>query len=76
MIDPAIFDGDPPVREDGKCVVCLKDRKPERSKRYAGITAELDPFCSNICARAWHENPIPDVSIWSKPGPPQRLEAA
>lgn len=73
MIDPAIFDGDPPVREDGLCVVCLRDRRPDRSRRYAGDIAKFDPFCSNLCARAWFENPIPSDSIW---GRPKRLEAA
>jgi hypothetical protein len=71
VIDPAIFEGDPPVREDGTCFVCLKPRRPERSRRYAGDIAVFDPFCSNTCAREWHENPISQHSIW---GRPRRLE--
>lgn len=55
---------DPPVRPDGACVECGGARHPERSRKYAGATAELDPFCSNGCARAWWLNPIPARSIW------------
>lgn len=66
MIDASIFANDPPVRPDGCCAVCGEPRKPERSRRYAGVTAELDPFCSNSCARAWHANPIPTKSIWGQ----------
>lgn len=73
MIDPAIFEGDPPVREDGCCYVCLKERHPERSKRYAGDIAKYDPFCSSTCAREYFGNPIRQQSIW---GRPRRLEAA
>ena len=76
MIDAAVFHGDPPVRDDGLCCVCLKPRNPERSKLYAGDIARFDPFCSNICARRWYENPIPSGSIWSKPGSPAKFEAA
>ena len=57
---------DPPVRPDGNCVICRKPRKPERSRKYAGATAQLDPFCSNTCARAWYGNPIPERSVWSQ----------
>lgn len=67
MIDPAIFAGDPRVRDDVLCFICLKPRQPERSKRYAKGIAELDTFCSNICARKWYENPVPDHSIWGRP---------
>lgn len=48
---------DPPVRADGRCYVCLKPRDPERSRKYAGDVATLDPFCSNVCARAFHGQP-------------------
>lgn len=70
-IDTTIFAGDPSVREDGNCFVCLKPRRPERSMRYAGDVAVLDPFCSNICARGWHENPLPHQANF---GRPRRLE--
>jgi hypothetical protein len=56
---------DPPVPADGSCYVCGKPRHPERSKRYAPGIAALDPFCSNMCCRAYHMNPVPDRSIWS-----------
>lgn len=64
---------DPPVREDGRCFVCLKDRKPERSRRYAGDIAEFDPFCSMPCARAFYGCSLPEVP---RNGRPKRLEAA
>lgn len=51
---------DPPVRADGRCHVCAKQRKPERSKKYAGLTAETDPFCSVECVRAYYGNPYPE----------------
>lgn len=69
----AIF-GDPAVRADGLCVVCDKPRHPERSAKYAKGIAELDPFCSNVCARDWYANPIPDFSIWGLT--PTTLDAA
>ncbi len=50
---------EPPVREDGRCVVCLKPRRPERSAKYAQGCAALDAFCSTECAREFHHNPIP-----------------
>lgn len=43
----------PNVRPDGKCVVCLKPRHPEWSKKYAGDAVENDPFCSASCARRY-----------------------
>jgi hypothetical protein len=76
VIDPRIFDGDPAVREDGLCFICLKPRRPERSKKYARAIAERDPFCSSTCARTWHENPIPDLSIWGRPRRLENNEAA
>jgi hypothetical protein len=45
---------DPPVRTDGRCVVCDKPRSPWRSKRYGKLEAERDPFCSSTCCRVWH----------------------
>ena len=60
MIDPAIFAGDPPVREDGRCLSCLGPRRPERSQRYAPGIAQLDPWCSAPCARKWHGNELPN----------------
>lgn len=45
---------DPPVPGDGSCVVCGKQRKPERSRRYAKDAAERDPFCSSPCCRIYH----------------------
>jgi len=71
VIDPAIFRGDPAVRDDGLCVVCLKPRHPERSRRYAGDIATFDSFCSSTCAREWHGNPVP---VHANFGRPRRLE--
>lgn len=51
---------DPPVRRDGLCVQCGKPRRMPRPQR--GIDASvyaLDPYCSSLCARAWHNNPLP-----------------
>lgn len=45
---------DPPVPSDGSCYVCGGDRRTDQSRRYAGVAALLDPFCSNTCARAYH----------------------
>lgn len=50
---------DPRVRKDGKCAVCKKPRQPERSRKYARTAAEVDPFCSIECCRAYHATPYP-----------------
>lgn len=39
---------DPPVREDGLCFTCLRERPP-----FAVL--HDDPFCTAPCARAFHE---------------------
>lgn len=54
---------DPPVRTDGRCHVCLGPRKIKPKQRH-GLEAQLDPFCSNVCCRAYHANPLPNRSIW------------
>jgi len=59
VIDAAVFHGDPPVREDGRCLTCLGPRHPERSQRYAPGIAQRDPWCSSPCARAWHGCALP-----------------
>ncbi|HKE79040.1 MAG TPA: hypothetical protein VKB54_07015 [Solirubrobacteraceae bacterium] len=38
----------PPVRVDGRCVVCGRPR-PALAARHG------DPFCKTDCARGWHE---------------------
>jgi hypothetical protein len=43
---------DPPVTAN--CPVCGKPRRPERSLKYGGVAAELDPFDSTDCCREWH----------------------
>lgn len=48
----------PKMREDHKCVQCGNEL-PERSVQ------EEDPFCSNICARGYFDNPIPAASFFS-----------
>lgn len=45
---------DPPLRADGRCAVCGKPRKTDRSQRYARGEAERDPFCSTQCCKAYH----------------------
>lgn len=48
---------DSPIPPDGSCAVCGQPRQPERSRKYAGAEAELDPFCSNMCARVYYGQP-------------------
>jgi hypothetical protein len=71
VIDPVIFAGDPPMRADGLCAVCLGPRHPERAARYAREIAAMDPFCSSTCARAWHGTSLPASTEY---GRPRRLE--
>lgn len=56
-----LLEPDPPVRTDGLCIVCLKPRHPERSKKYGGDVAELDPFRKTECARSYFGCPLPPV---------------
>lgn len=52
---------DPPVRADGRCVTCGKQRTAHRkAKELYRAAAERDPFCSGKCAREWHGCPIPE----------------
>ena len=52
---------DPPVRPDGRCYMCPKKRKPERSRKYGGEVAALDPFCSSQCARRFYGTELPNL---------------
>jgi hypothetical protein len=45
---------EPTVRRDGLCRTCKGERHPERSRKYGKAVAELDPFCSTECAKAWY----------------------
>lgn len=54
---------DPRVRKDGRCSVCRKSRKPERSRKYARGQADKDPFCSTVCARQWHGTSLPETNF-------------
>lgn len=49
---------DPAVPLDGSCVVCGRQRHPERSQAYAKGCAEIDAFCSSTCARRFHGTTI------------------
>lgn len=51
---------DPPVRKDGRCAVCPKQRvvPKTRQKGVAIENYERDPFCSNVCARKYHKAPM------------------
>jgi hypothetical protein len=51
------------VRPDGKCVFCKGPRYPERSRKYGGPAAELDPFCSTVCAKTYYDT----VTYFGKP---------
>ena len=53
---------DPPVRADGLCAECEGPRNTKASWKYAGVSAELDPFCSNKCARAWWGYPLDNAA--------------
>lgn len=51
---------DPPVRQDGRCYVCKKPRVVPAS-RQKGVPIDVylqDPFCSNMCARTYHDAPM------------------
>jgi hypothetical protein len=58
---------DPKLRADGRCVVCGGDRTPKTGMsgisgvlaRAVKASADMDPFCSATCARAWHAIPDP-----------------
>jgi hypothetical protein len=52
---------DPPLRPDGLCVVCLEPRLARKLKPVYQGPAEADPFCSNVCARAWYGISLPEV---------------
>ena len=56
---------DPRVRRSGNCAQCGKPRTMPKHQQKGidpGVYAK-DPFCSSVCARAWHESPL------SKQGP-------
>lgn len=63
---------DPPVRADGKCVVCGRGRKIKRSGKY-GLdkngrrVAATDPFCSTQCCREYHGTSLPDHRRTGRP---------
>lgn len=50
---------DPPVRLDGLCVVCLDPRRTEKLPPLYRDQVANDPFCSNVCARAYYGVPEP-----------------
>ena len=53
---------DPPVRDDGCCIVCEKPRTiTKQVRRYAGVQIDSDPFCSSRCCREWHGTALPGV---------------
>jgi hypothetical protein len=81
---PFVPKPDPPVRPDGKCAVCLSDRRPERSRKYGGPVAELDPFDRTECCRIYHGVDIgrtrpdedgPPPSYAGRPGRPPGKQA-
>jgi hypothetical protein len=55
---------DPPIRTDGRCVVCggVRGRLPKQvtQRAKAILKRELagDPFCSTVCARKWHRTTL------------------
>jgi hypothetical protein len=55
---------DPRVRKDGKCYVCKKPRRlPKALQKGVPVQMyELDPFCSSVCARVYHANPLPSLT--------------
>lgn len=53
---------DPERREDGLCFVCLEPIETKPLKAVYQSQRDRDPFCSSICARAWHGAPLPPPS--------------
>jgi len=49
---------DPPVRDDGSCIVCGRPRQLAKLKLVYRRHAEQDPFCSSSCAREWYGVPL------------------
>lgn len=72
---------EPPIREDGGCAQCGKERKP--AKGLSGQTGQLahifaaavaaDPFCSANCCRAYYgtvdKSPTTSADPMEKPMP-------
>lgn len=70
MADSAATHRDPPVRADGKCVVCGGERVPPKGRRdnarhdkrivarkpAVDVAAMVagDPFCSTDCCKKYH----------------------
>jgi hypothetical protein len=54
---------DPRVRKDGHCAQCKGERTiPRTHHKDISVGVYLaDPFCSAICARTFHNNPIPPM---------------
>lgn len=44
---------DPPVREDGACIVCGNERVTAAIRPLYRAAMRDDPFCSTECARSW-----------------------
>ena len=51
---------EPAVPEDGTCAGCGKPRRLDQARPYRDH-AEVDPFCSAKCARAWYGCPLEDL---------------
>lgn len=66
----------PPVREDGRCVVCLGPRVVipkvlvKRSAHDLRVALEADAFCSSSCARAYYGTSLPAVSTGNRTARP------
>ena len=50
---------EPPLRPDGRCLVCGGPRKLSGLKLIYRQAMESDPFCSSACARAWWGTSLP-----------------
>lgn len=66
---------DPKVKRNGNCVVCNQPRRPERSKVYGKDAALNDPFCSMLCCRLWHDEPLPKYDGSEDPDWPKEKAA-
>ena len=44
---------DPPVREDGRCIVCRGSREQRHYSKVSREQVKADPFCSRECASEW-----------------------
>jgi hypothetical protein len=50
---------EPPVRTDGRCIVCLKQLRIDGLRPLYKAAMRDEPFCSTECCREWYCIPLP-----------------